>query len=280
MSSAVRVTEDGSTVITEDLLKLASGAFEVSIIQSLNLSHLKIKTVQNLDRCESLTVLDLSHNDLFTFGSAPTSNASSIPVASTTLPAGTTILTSSSITPIPTSHPLANIAQTLKILNLSHNKLESIASLAYFKKLEQLRLQGNMLESLELDVLQPLQQLPNLKTLMLQQMSEDGQTIVATNPVCTKTPRKEYVKVLSTSFPKLRCLDGHYFNKELEDPFIRENAVDDAFANYQLPPSRPWLSEAQVKVSEFDPTTAGKAGEKMLQAALLEAKKVLANATV
>ena len=290
-ASAVRVTEDGTTIISEELLKLASGTFEVSIIQSLNLSNLRIRTVQAFERCESLHTLDMSRNELATFGpaAAPTASSSEPPI-----PSSTTILTTSNIAPPAPAigRPLAAMAATLRFLDLSYNQLESIAALSQFRRLESLKLHGNRLDSLEADVVAPLQGLPALKVLTLQMwsypnsatVSGDGEpTIVATNPLCTSTPRGEYVRVMAATFgARLRCLDGHYFNKELEDPFIRPNAVDDAFANWQPPPHRAWLSEAQLRIGtsvggnpSADPSLVGQAAEKMLNAALADAKKTV-----
>eukprot|EP00758_Cryptobia_borreli_P001372 Tbor_TRINITY_DN2185_c0_g1::TRINITY_DN2185_c0_g1_i1::g.5436::m.5436 len=177
-SSGIKVEEDGTTVITEDLLKIAGGTFDVSTLSVLCLSFLNVRVFQCFDNCNALTVLNMSHNSL------------------------------SSID----TRAIAPLAETLQELDLSFNCLVSPAPLICLTKLHTLKLQENCIDSFENVTI--LSNLPLLRSISLQ--SPDF--VSHRNPICVTNSREEYVNVMTNAFKNLRCLDGHYFGIDEIDP--------------------------------------------------------------
>eukprot|EP00668_Euglena_longa_P041507 GGOE01054648.1.p2 GENE.GGOE01054648.1~~GGOE01054648.1.p2 ORF type:complete len:101 (-),score=34.49 GGOE01054648.1:671-973(-) len=56
---------EGETEMSEELIKLASGQFDIGSVQRLVLCALNITRIAALQGCSSLTSLDLSNNALF-----------------------------------------------------------------------------------------------------------------------------------------------------------------------------------------------------------------------
>eukprot|EP00667_Euglena_gracilis_P019927 EG_transcript_21433 len=98
---------EGETEMSEDLIRLASGQFDVASVQRLALGGLGIARVSALQGCTNLTSLDLSSNALYACTG------------------------------------LEPVAGQLRTLLLAHNKVSDLSPLRSLAALEILKLQGN-----------------------------------------------------------------------------------------------------------------------------------------
>jgi hypothetical protein len=272
-TSMIKVTEDGSTIMSEDLLKVASGAYEVSVIFQLNLSHLQIHSIQALGCCSMLTTLDLSHNRIASLGAPPAGDSGKKAAAKpsgSALPGG--FITHSSVkegSPAPLDGICA-VAETLLHLDLSHNCLTDISVLVHFRRLQSLKVQGNRIAAL--DTVVPLGSIATLRTLQLQAFDLQSDQ----NPCCTSVSRAEYCKVMAKAFTTVRCLDGHYFCKDAVDPSFGDLIGQDF--EIKLPEPKPWFSEKALQSLTSNLMDAPKCGvmtEKAVYNATADAKKTV-----
>lgn len=119
--------------------------------------------------------------------------------------------------------------KSLKLLDISHNKIQSINEAKYLKSLETLRCQNNQIESLEsiclLDKLQELWFSDNKITwgefIYLLNLKELKCLIQKGNPSDEKPKMKEFIQGL---VPSLNILDGNIVSKKsLRTEFLRSN---------------------------------------------------------
>lgn len=170
--------DDESMVLTEGLVKYATGQFDLNGIQTaVSIPMLNIVTIapDALAGCAlSLTSLDLSHNRLVSLDGM-------------------------------------QCLKALQILNVAVNRLVDLDPLQQCTALEVLHAEGNLIANF--DTLQRLGQpfLPALRAIYLQK--DDGSQ---TNPICQV--RSLYVERMKQYFAHLRCWDGHYFCKEDQNP--------------------------------------------------------------
>ena len=275
----VKVTESGATVMSEDLLKVASGSYEVSVIFQLNLSHLAIDRIRALGNCSMLTTLDLSHNRITSLGVAAVgaANAGNPRKKSTGAAPQGSFVTHSAIAPPDGAaaelEGLLPVADTLIHLNLSFNALEDISLLTQFRRLQTLQLQGNRIASLE--NVTPIGTVGTLRTLQLQAFDLKSDQ----NPCCASVSREEYCKIMARAFPTVRCLDGHYFCKDEVDPSLGCLIGQDF--EVQIPESTPWFSEKALQAlstNVMDATKCGIMTEKAVLNAVADAKKTVETA--
>eukprot|EP00992_Anisonema_acinus_P007493 TRINITY_DN332_c0_g1_i1.p1 TRINITY_DN332_c0_g1~~TRINITY_DN332_c0_g1_i1.p1 ORF type:complete len:239 (+),score=25.03 TRINITY_DN332_c0_g1_i1:52-768(+) len=99
--------DDDEVSMDVDLLKIATGQFDLSTVSSLSLGDLGLRRIQNLDELECLTSLNLSRNKLSRI------------------------------------EGLGPVAPRLVHLDLSYNRLAQLDGLGTLPKLRALRLQGN-----------------------------------------------------------------------------------------------------------------------------------------
>ncbi len=228
MAQEVEVDGEGAIVLTENLVKLASGQFDVALPQTLVLSHLQISRLMApvLEKCVSITILDVSYNKLRT------------------------------------TKGIAALSNSLVQLDLRFNALTALDEVAALRNLQILRLQGN--EIREQTEIANLADLKSLRALLLRE--KDG---TAANPVCSQS---NYVPLMNSWFPNVRCIDGHYFCKEDMNP----KKIDlDQEEEYTLPKSIPWITEENLKTALYDPNKVGVAQEKNFRAVLQDAKTML-----
>lgn len=269
----VRVKEDGTTVMSLDLLKVASGAYEVSVITNLNLSHLKIQVVQALQGCLMLTTLDLSHNIISILGAVP--EAASAGGVKKTKPqlgpsAGGGFVTHSAVggdaPPITSLDGICAVADTLMHLDLSFNRIMDAGPLVHLRRLQTLKLHGNSIPSL--DSITPLGTINTLRTLQLQSPDLASNQ----NPCCTSIERPEYCRVMAHAFPLVRCLDGHYFCRDAVDPPLGDLIGQDF--EVKLPETKPWFTEKALQTTNvLDASKCGVMSEKAVFNAVADAKK-------
>lgn len=222
------VDGDGAIVLSENLVKLASGQFDVALPQTLILTQLGISRLLApvLEKCVSVTILDLSYNKLRT------------------------------------TKGIAALANSLVHLDLRFNTLTALDEVAALRNLQVLRLQGN--EIREQTEIANLADLKSLRALLLRE--KDG---TAPNPVCSQS---NYVPLMNSWFPNVRCIDGHYFCKEDMNP----KKIDlDQEEEYTMPKSTPWITEESLKTTLYDPNKVGAAQEKNFRAVLQDAKAML-----
>ena len=272
-TSMIKVKEDGSTIMSEDLLKVATGAYEVSVIFQLNLSHLQIHSIQALGCCTMLTTLDLSHNRIASLGAPPAGDSANT-TAKKAKPAGSLpggFITHSSVgdaAPMPIDGICA-VAESLLHLDLSHNNITDISVLVHLRKLQTLKVHGNKIASL--DSVTPLgAAITSLRTLQLQASDLKSDQ----NPCCVSVSRPEYCKVMARAFTTVRCLDGHYFCKDEVDPSLGDLIGQDF--EVQLPESKPWFSEKalqSISTNIMDASKCGVMTEKAVYNATADAKK-------
>eukprot|EP00656_Telonema_subtile_P029103 TRINITY_DN3203_c0_g1_i1.p1 TRINITY_DN3203_c0_g1~~TRINITY_DN3203_c0_g1_i1.p1 ORF type:complete len:213 (+),score=43.50 TRINITY_DN3203_c0_g1_i1:176-814(+) len=126
------------TTLTEEMVRKASGQFDLSSVGVLQLTKLEIVSIEKgvLDECAHLHTLDLAHNE------------------------------------IRDCSGLGNCPE-LKFLDLSNNKITNLIGVELPASLEELRLEGNQVSSA--DDIKMLKQLPKLKALYL--TSADGKTM-------------------------------------------------------------------------------------------------------
>jgi hypothetical protein len=128
------IKSDDSQPLTEALIKLVSGQYDVAMVPMLTLPGLGIVHIDNLLNCASLTHLDLSNNAL--------ASVAGIEV----------------------------VAATLKHLDVSNNAVSRLDPVGRLASLEVLKLHGNRVSSI--DDLSVLCQCPALRSLTLQ--TKDG----------------------------------------------------------------------------------------------------------
>eukprot|EP00668_Euglena_longa_P038340 GGOE01049340.1.p1 GENE.GGOE01049340.1~~GGOE01049340.1.p1 ORF type:complete len:239 (+),score=74.45 GGOE01049340.1:79-795(+) len=133
---------EGETEMSEELIKLASGQFDIGSVQRLVLCALNITRIAALQGCSSLTSLDLSNNALF---------------ACTGLDA---------------------VSGQLRTLNVAHNKLSDLSPLRILTSLEILKLQGNRVA--EVAQFFNLTPLPQLRSVYFQDHDNRNQNPVCT----------------------------------------------------------------------------------------------------
>jgi Leucine-rich repeat (LRR) protein len=133
-------------VLTEELVRVASGQFDVSLINTIALNDLGLRSLSSaLERCTSLTSLNLSSNRLMSV------------------------------------EGLEFVSGTLQILDISNNSISRLDTLSQFKKLEVLKVQQNRIESLEALGAMSSATMPALRSIYLQ--TRDRQLA---NPVCAE----------------------------------------------------------------------------------------------
>ena len=219
-------------VLTEELLRISSGQYDVGLITTAVLMELGLKSLFNgLERCSSLTSLNLSGNRLLSI------------------------------------EGIEHCSATLQFLDLSNNSISRLDLLVQFKKLEVLKAQPNNVESLDALGSMSSSTMPALRAIYFQ--SKDRQQ---TNPLC-QCNMDDYVKAVNERFPKIRCLDGHYFLKDQANPMFVD-AGDDR--EIKLPASVPWVSEESLKCLVTDPSKAGLITEKAFYALAADSKKLVA----
>ena len=191
MSRFLRADAAGGIEFSDDLVRTASGHFDVALVTSLTVSNLTIRSVDRAvtSRLLSLTTLDISRNALTTL------------------------------------EGLAPLCRTLVRLDASANNIASVTPLleadAPFAALEVLRLQGNVIRDLPA-VLQ-LARLPKLRAIYLR-----DQNLRNANPVCDEP---DYAAAMSRAFvPRARCIDGHYFCHESVRPQRLDDGDDNEIA--------------------------------------------------
>lgn len=155
---------------------------------------------------------------------------------------------------------------SLTRVDLRCNKIRSLRGLAPLSRLEVARLQGNCVDTL--DELGHMRGLPVLRGLYLR--DKDG---TSANPVCSSD---KYVSTMCSWFDRVRCIDGHYFNKEDMNPRTIGLGDDEEFV---LPRSEPWIVENFFKTAQWDPNKAGIAAERAFLNQIAEAKKFAAAAS-
>ena len=225
--------------IDADSIKAATGQFDLESIFKLTMSHMGIRTIENLSMCPNLTVcsrccasrlphpwhrarthwqeLDFSSNDI------------------------------SRIT------GLSELKQ-LKKISLAGNELTKIDGLDGLHLLETVQLQGNKLT--QLDDAQKLAKLPCLRTLRLHD-----------NPMCE---HPAYLSAVRRMLPNLRSLDGEF--SALADAAAVEG---DALAEMELPAPEPWLKGFTFDTGE---TGAELAGTEDFQKVVTDCKRLSARA--
>ena len=148
-------------------------------------------------------------------------------------------------------------------VRLNHN----VQHLRDMRVLEVLRLQGNRITALaSLD--SPVD-LPRLRSLWLRET--DG----GANPLCERTSG-DYRTSVCSKFPRLRCVDGHYFTDEGANP---RRISDNGDEELVLPKSVPWATESYFVSSLFDTNKVGYArSEANLQSVMYESSALVSSA--
>ena len=237
MSRFLKTEASGGLECTEDLIRTASGQFDIGIIHNLSLPSLGIRTIDRpiSGQLLALTVLDISRNSLTSiFGLAP-------------------------------------LARSLVRLDCSYNNIISVepllgggsdddATSQPFAKLEVLRFQGNMVRDMG-SIAQLATKLPKLRAIYFRESNCKG-----SNPVCDNVD--DYAQQMAKYFsPKCRCIDGHYFCHE----DVKPKRLDDGDDNeITLPLSKNWVNE-----SFFSAAVTENAGEKFGAKSESEVKKLL-----
>jgi hypothetical protein len=235
MSRFLKTEASGGLECTEDLIRTASGQFDIGIVQTLTISNLGIRTIDRpiTSQLLSLTVLDISRNNLTSiFGLAP-------------------------------------LARTLIRLDCSYNNIISVEPLlgsaeddssGAFAKLEVLRFQGNMVRDMG-SIAQLSSKLPKLRAIYFRESNCKG-----SNPLCDTV--EDYAQQMAKYFsPKCRCIDGHYFCHE----DVKPKRLDDGNDNeITLPLSKSWVNE-----NFFSSVVTENAGEKFGAKSEAEVKRLL-----
>lgn len=235
MSRFLRTDANGGLEFSEELVRTASGQFDVELVQHLTLASLSLRSIDRgvASQLVLLSVLDISKNNL---------------------------------TSLDGIEPLA---RTLVRLDASNNRIKSLQPLyggagagdaAVFGKLEVLRLQGNEIRELS-EVLPLAKQLPKLRALYLRE-----ENMRNPNPVCDAAP--DYAKTMAAHFvPKCRCIDGHYFCHADVKPERLDDGDDNELV---LPQSKPWLTDAF-----FSDAVTENAGSKFGQQSEAQVRKLI-----
>eukprot|EP00906_Rhabdomonas_costata_P027505 RCo039052 len=149
---------DSGVAVTPELMRIASGQFDLAVVQDLSLRGLGLSRLQGLHELTSLTSLDLSHNLL--------------------------------------SHVegLESLGPRLTRLDLQHNRLSSLEGLQGLTSLQTLLLQGNALASLAAAET-ALAALPALRVLYLQNRDGSGANPVCKEPTYQAAVRKRLAKL-------------------------------------------------------------------------------------
>lgn len=239
MSRFLKAEADGGLDFSEELMRTATGHFDISLTATINASNLSIRAVDPAVTCQltSLTVLDLSRNSLSSL------------------------------------HGLAPLARSLVRLDVSYNNVTSVEPLAgggadsslVFASLEVLRLQGNLVRDLA-SVLQ-LARLPKLRAIYLRE-----QNLKSANPVCDDDG---YAASMAKAFtPKCRCVDGHYFCHADVRPRRIDDGSDDETA---LPATQAWVTDAYFASAVTDNAGEkfGANSEAQVKAIVADTRKIL-----
>ena len=80
---------------------------------------------------------------------------------------------------------------------------------------------------------------------------------------------------MCSKFPRLRCVDGHYFTDEGANP---RRISDNGDEELVLPKSVPWVTESYFVSSLFDTSKVGYASEANLQSVLYESSALVSSA--
>jgi hypothetical protein len=243
MSRFLRADAAGGLEFSEELVRTASGHFDVALVQHLAVPNLSIRFVDRgvTAQLAELTVLDISRNALASLAG------------------------------------LAPLARTLVRLDASYNNIVEVATLvgaagddgsigAPFARLEVLRLQGNLVR--DMGAVVALAKLPKLRAIYLRE-----QTLKGANPVCGAD---DYAPTMARAFtPKCRCIDGHYFCHEDVNPRRLDDGGDNELT---LPPTAPWVGDAffAAAVTANAGTTFGSNSEAQVRRLLEETKAALA----
>lgn len=158
-------------------------------------------------------------------------------------------------------------AVNLERLNATHNMISDVTPLRFLLKLQVLKLEGNRIASL--DSVAQLTQLPALRSISLRGRDEQDP-----NPVCVSN--EEYLADINRLFPRARCLDGRYFCKDEMNPKFVDAGKENEF---ELPPSKPWVTDADFNGIIWDPAKASLLSERNVRAQTAECLKAAAAAT-
>jgi hypothetical protein len=236
----IRFLGDGPLEFTDELVRTASGQYDLSLVQHLCLASLSLRSIDRPVLCSQLvciSTLDVSKNSLTSLDG------------------------------------IAPLARTLVRLDASFNSISTVSALlgssgdAFFGRLEVLRLQGNALQSLE-TVLPLAKALPKLRAIYLR-----DQNLKNSNPVCDAD--LGYATAMAKAFvPKCRCIDGHYFCHEDVKPRRLDDGDDNELA---LPPSKPWVTDAffAAAVTENAGELFGRASEAECKRLVKETRTML-----
>ena len=134
-------------MITDELIKRASGEYDCEVVLRLKLERLSISRICNLTVCSNLAELSLSFNDI--------SNICG----------------------------LECLSSSLKRLDLSFNKISRIENLEEMSSLQWLDLQGNKITNI--DDVQTLSSIEELKSLYLQSNDNQSQNPCCRHPSYT-----------------------------------------------------------------------------------------------
>jgi hypothetical protein len=150
-------------VLTEELLRIASGQFDVTIITATILTDLGLRSLGNgFEKCTSLVTLDLSRNKLTSIDG------------------------------------LLFLSGTLQHLDLSSNSIANVTLLAQFKSLEVLKLQENAIDLFDALGNMSSGTMPALRSIYLQ--TKDGQManrICADKEAYSKGMNERFAKIRS-----------------------------------------------------------------------------------
>lgn len=261
MSRFLQTEANGGLEFSEELIRTATGHFDITIATSLSLPSLSIRSIERpvTSQLVSLTSLDISKNNL-------TSIAGLTPLARTLVRLDCSYNNIISLEPL-LILPGNNTNSDIYLLDSNNNENSSTSSITTFGKLEVLRLQGNMIREMG-SVVQLPSRLPKLRAIYLREPTFKG-----SNPVCDSV--EDYAEQMAKYFsPKCRCIDGHYFCHEDAKP-RRIDAGDDN--EITLPLSKSWVNEQYFAsaVTENAGEKFGVGSEKEVRMLMGDLKKLM-----
>jgi hypothetical protein len=243
MSRFLKTEAQGGLEFSEDLIRTASGHFDISLTASLSLPSLSIRSIDQSVAAQlvCLTSLDISANNL-------TSLAGIAPLARTLVRLDASYNNITSVDVLLNPGVVVQSQQQQQLSNgADENNNNNSSSFGCFAKLEVLRLQGNMIRDMG-SVVQLSMKLPKLRAIYLREQNFKG-----ANPVCNASD--DYPEQMAKYFSsKCRCIDGHYFCHEDARPRRLDDGGDNEIT---LPLSKQWVNE-----SFFSSAVTEDAGEK------------------
>ncbi len=232
--------------VTEALLKKLTGAYDLELVQRLDLSARGLRSLAGVEACPNLTELDVSGN-----GAA-----------------------------LDDLRPVAALAQ-LRRLDAGGNAVRELAdALAPLAELTHLRLEGNAIDSM--DELRVMSQLPKLKNLYLQNKPSSSAAAAAAssaaaaakvdsktddnnggagdrraNPVCA---HPAYTTTLLRYVPDLVVLDGERIKLRDSTQKAMLDAMAVPAAKLEIPDKQRWLDGFSWEATEAERAAAAAGG--------------------